>query len=187
MGNYYDCNAYKNGPKKNQPPIINNNQRVTTNPNELPPILKQKQEILPSSITSVSEPILNAAYIKYPKEIKDGQILSIKNCKTQPELAELLKELNEDLLEKLSKQDINITCFVKVFKLETSSSQKSDEELLSYFNETKDNLVKGFKNSIKEDKAKILDYENDFHKYKKNFEDDKAKVRNIIETLTNIF
>ena len=182
MGN--SCNAYKApvGVNKKQPQQPLPKQPIP-NTHELPIILKQKQESIPTNIISTSEPTLNTAYIKYTKEEKERQLNLIKQADSQSHLSEILKELNVDLLEKLSKQDINITCFVKCFKLETESP-KSDEELIQYFNETKDNLVTSFKNSVKEDKGKNLDDNSEFLKYKVNFEKDKAKVRTIIQIVS---
>jgi len=181
MGN---CNALSNqtiSSKQKSP--VNHNKRTITNPNEqLPIVLKQKQNTIQCiSHVNTTELHFNFSSIKYTKNDKEAQINYIKNSESQTGLAEVLQKLNVDLLEKSSKQDINLNCFVKCFKLENNSSQKTDEELLVYFQEIKENLVNGFKTSIKEDKAKILDDYHEFSNYRTNFENDKAKVRSLIQ------
>ncbi len=202
MGN---CEAIK------KPPEVRTTQRQPTNPNDitLPIVLKQKQQevipISPKKQHSISnrEIKVDLDKVKHKDNDKDNghdkdtdkdkvkytmsergiQIEELKSCYSQFKLAASLNKLNIDLLKKLEKQDINIICFVKCFKVETST-QQSEEDLISYFENIKDNLVSGFKNSLKEDKAKILDEHSEYDRYKKNFQNDKVKARNIIEIVS---
>jgi hypothetical protein len=151
--------------------------------NGLPAVLKQKNDLAITNVTLSVDQEIDLSKIKYSRNEKEAQLILLKNSALQEVLAQNLLSLNVDLLEKLSHQDINLNCFVKCFKLETATNQ-SEDDLLIYFNNTKENLVAGFKTSIKDDKAKNLDNSFEFDKYKTNFQNDKAKVRSIIQIVS---